>query len=62
MKKIIWTASEMGRKGGRISRRTLTHEQAAAMGRAGAMARWGKGAIDKSEQPVRKTSILSITH
>jgi len=32
--KKIWTAAEMGRKGGRISRRVLTPEQARAMVRA----------------------------
>jgi len=32
--KKTWTAAEMGRKGGRISRRVLTAEQARAMVRA----------------------------
>lgn len=31
MAKKVWTASEMGRKGGKKSRRVLTPEQARAM-------------------------------
>lgn len=31
MAKKVWTPAEMGRKGGKISRRTLTPEQARAM-------------------------------
>jgi hypothetical protein len=31
MDKKIWTPAEMGRKGGKISRRVLTPEQARAM-------------------------------
>ena len=31
MKKKIWTAAEMGRKGGKISKRVLTPEQAKEM-------------------------------
>lgn len=31
MEKKVWTAAEMGRKGGKKSRRSLTPEQARAM-------------------------------
>jgi hypothetical protein len=34
MAKKVWTASEMGRKGGKKSKRVLTSEQARAMIRA----------------------------
>jgi len=32
--KKIWTAAEMGRKGGKISRRTLTREQSLEMNKS----------------------------
>ena len=33
MSKKVWTAAEMGRKGGKISRRTLTRKQSLEMNR-----------------------------